>query len=207
MKTKNILLYLLVAVLAGCVPSLHSLFTDKNLVFADAFLGLWTSDSGKNTWELKRYSDNKDKRYRLIHIDRENGKHGRFIVTFGKLNDMLFADFYPEDIESETSYFYQCHQLLGHTFGKIEPNDSELIIRMMDANKVKTLLQNEPNLIKHEVIKDQKDSRIVLTAPTEELQKLVVKYANDPNIFGCGTILKRKIQESKDPNCTSQKKN
>jgi len=207
MKTQNIFLYLLAATLVGCVPSLHSLFTDKNLVFADAFLGLWTSDNSNDTWELKRYSDNKDKRYRLIHIDREKGKHGRFLVTFGKLNDMLFADFYPEDIESDASYFYQCNQLFVHTFGKIEPNDSELVIRMMDPDKVKTLLQNEPNLIKHEVIKDQDDSKIFLTAPTEELQKFVTKYANDPNIFGCGTILKRKIQGPKDPNCTSQKKN
>jgi hypothetical protein len=206
MKTKNILLYLLATAIVGCVPSLHSLFTDKNLVFADALLGVWISDSGNDTWELKRYSDNKDKRYRLIHTDREKGKHGRFLVTFGKLNDMLFADFYPEDIESDASYFYQCHQLLGHTFGKIEPNELELKITMMDHDNVKKLLQTEPNLIRHEVLEGM-DGKIVLTASTDELQKFVVKYVSDPNIFGCGAILKRKIQEPKDPNCTSQKKN
>jgi hypothetical protein len=206
MKTKNILLCILVITLFGCVPSLHSLFTDKNLVFAYEFLVLWKSDSGNDTWELKRYSDNKDKRYRLIHIDREKGKHGRFLVTFGKLNDMLFADFYPENIESDASYFYQCHQLFGHTFGKIEPNEVELKITMMDHDNVKKLLQTEPNLIKHEVLEGM-DGKIVLTASMAELQKFVVKYANDPNIFGCGAILNRKIQEPKDPNCTSQKKN
>lgn len=64
---------------------------------------------------------------------------------------------------------------------------------------MKTLLQNEPNLIKHEVLKDQ-DSTIVLTASTEGLQKFVAKYANDPNVFGCQTILTRETQEPNEPN-------
>jgi len=205
MKIQNLFLFLLAVILVGCVPSLHPLFTDKNLVFADVFLGRWTNDSGKNIWDLKRYSDSEDKRYRLVHIDREKGKHGRFIVTFGKLNGMLFADFYPEEIESDASYFYQPHQLFVHTFGKIEPNDSELIIKMMDPDKVKTLLQNEPNLIKHEALENM-DGKVVLTASTQELQKFVVKYAGDPNVFGYETILKRPAEKPKDAKGTSQRK-
>lgn len=131
MKTKKFLFYFLAAILAGCVPSLHGLFSDKNRVSVDTLLGTWTSNNQTETWELKRYSDDKDKRYRLIHIDHEKGKRGRFLTTFGKLNNILFVDLLPEYIESDTSYFHQRLQLSAHTFAKIEQTNSELKVTMM----------------------------------------------------------------------------
>jgi hypothetical protein len=207
MKTKNILIYLLAATFVGCVPSLHPLFSNKDAITKDTLIGIWTSEDDKDTWQLRQSCDENDKRYRLIQT-HEGGNPGRFHVTFGKLNGMLFIDLFPDFMEPNTSPFYQFHQVPAHTFAKIEQTSDGLKIKIMDSGAIEKLLLNNPILIKHEVIKDQKDSKIVLTASTEELQKFVAKYANDPNIFSRETILKRKtVSEPNDPNSTSQKKN
>ena len=46
-KTPRGLAWLSVVVLMGCIPSLHPLYTEKDLVFDESLLGEWTLDDGK----------------------------------------------------------------------------------------------------------------------------------------------------------------
>ncbi len=67
-------------------------------------------------------------------------------------------------------------------------------MRVMNPDKTKEMLKNNPNLIKHEIVQD----RIVLTASKEELQKFMKAHANDAGLFGEPGELER--VKSGDPN-------
>jgi hypothetical protein len=199
-KAKKFLFYLLAGILGSCVPSLHPLFTDKDFIFKEELVGIWAGDNNKEIWEFKRYgNDDSNKKYKMIYTD-EKGKEGQFVATLGKLNDMLFLDLFPESPELETNDFYKIHLLAVHTFIKIEQIEPTLQMRTMDPDKMKNILEKDPNLIRHETLEDQ-DSKIVLTASTEELQQFMIKHANDEGLFGEPSDLKRlKPKEPNEPN-------
>lgn len=125
----------------------------------------------------------------MIYTDEE-GKEGRFIATLGRLNGMLFLDLFPESPELETNDFYKFHLLGVHTFMKIERIEPTLQMRMMEPDKMEDMLENDPNLIKHEVLEEQ-DSKMVLTASTKELQQFMIEHANDEGLFGEPSDLER----------------
>lgn len=194
MKTKKLLFYLLAAILAGCVPSLHPLYTEKELVFEEKLLGTWYD--GKDIWKFE--SDSEEKSYKLtVMID---GKKGEFVTHLVKIDDMLFLDLFPEKPELQANDFYKFHLLSVHTFMKIEQIEPILKMRMMDPEEMQGMLKNDPNLVKHEIVED----RIVLTASTEQLQQFMKEHANDEGLFGEPSDLER--LKSKDPNRCSKKK-
>jgi len=61
------------------------------------------------------------------------------------------------------------------------------------------LLEAEPNAVKFESV----DDGVVLTASTKELQKFVLKYADDERLFSEEIELVRK--RTKDPNEAGKK--
>ena len=63
---------------AGCIPSLQPLYTDKTTVFDPALVGFWVQDNGHSTWEFVR---NESNTYGLTYTDKE-GKPGHFAGSF-----------------------------------------------------------------------------------------------------------------------------
>ena len=66
--------------LAGCVPFLYPLFTEKDKIFEEAFLGTWVESNGLNTWTFEK-TDNQE--YTLTFIER--GQPAVFEARVGKL--------------------------------------------------------------------------------------------------------------------------
>jgi hypothetical protein len=213
MRTRKFLFYLLAGLLGCCVPSLHPLYTDKELAFDEKLLGSWGESN--QTWEFKK--GEKEKSYDLV--TEEKGKKGEFTVYLVKIQDsskadkekesarqiLLFLDLYPKEPNLETTDFYKFHLLPVHTFLKIEQVGTTLKIQAMNPEKLQEMLKAEPDLIKHEVLED----RIVLTASTKDLQKFMLDHAKDEGLFGDPTELER--DEPKDTpagqsNKTSQTK-
>jgi len=189
MKTKKLLFYLLAALLAGCITSLHPLYTDKELTFEEKLLGTWVEDDQR--WEFTKAGE--EKAYDLTVVD--DSKKGEFTAHLLKIDKMLFLDLFPKDTElEEANDFYKFHLLPVHTFMKIEQIEPTLKMQMMDPEKMEEMLKNDPNLIKHEIVED----RLVLTASTEELQQFMKKHANDEGLFGEPSELKRR--QGKEPN-------
>jgi hypothetical protein len=195
MKSKKFLFYLLAGLLGSCVPSLHPLYTDKELVFEEKLLGSWSEDD--QVWQFKKGQE--EKSYDLI--TDEKGKKGEFTAFLVKLQDgsktdkekkaagqtLLFLDLYPKEPKLEASDFYKFHLLPIHTFIKIEQINPTLKMRVMNPDKLQEMLQDKPDLIKHEVLED----RIVLTASTKQLQKFMLAHAEDEGLFGEPTELER----------------
>jgi hypothetical protein len=67
--------------------------------------------------------------------------------------------------------------------------DSVLKLRLTDDEEFKKLLEQDPNSIKHEKVEDD---GIVLTASPGELQKFVLKYADDERVFSKAQVLIRR---------------
>jgi DNA-directed RNA polymerase subunit H (RpoH/RPB5) len=193
MKTRKMLPFLLAVALVGCVPSLHPLFTDSEIVFEEKLLGVW-KQGDKETWEFKRAGPNSNN-YEMIYTN--DGEKGPFVAMLGKINDMMFLDLYPDEVEIQANDFYKVHLLPAHTFLKIEQIQPTLKMRAIDPEKFNKMLTNDPNLIRHEVIDDD---RVVITASTQELQQFMKEHANDEGLclFGKPTELKR--LESVEPN-------
>jgi len=192
MKFKKALFYLLAGILAGCVPSLHSLFTDKDVFFEPQLLGTWADDS-EETWQFTQKTD-PNNLYEVIYIEKD-GKKGLFTGALGKINGMTFLDLYPGDILTQANDFYKAHLVPAHTFLKIEQIRPTLKMRAMNPDKLGKMLADDPNLLKHEIIEDD---RVVITAPTQQLQQFIRQHANDEDLFGDPTDLKH--IEPSEPN-------
>ena len=172
MRTKKAIFYLLALMLGGCViPSLYPLYTDETLIFEEKLVGKWVGDGG-DIWKFEKSSENEYK----MTITGE----GQFIVHLVELEEMLFLDLFPDDPDLEQGDFYKCHLLPVHTFMKVDQIDPNLQLRVMNPEEVSKMLEEDPNLLKHEGV----DDGIVLTASTKQLQEFVIEYANEEGVFG-----------------------
>lgn len=190
MKTgKKNLICLLAVLLGGCVPSLHKLYTEDVVVFEEKLLGMWANDEEK--WQFER--EESETVYAVTIIDKEK-RVGEFVGYLVKLDEMLFLDLYPEDLPEEMNDYYEIHLLGVHTFMKVEKIESKLVMRMMNPDTIKKMLEKKPELIKHEMI----DDRVVLTAGPRELQKLLKEHANDEDFFGDAGELDRYVLDDDD---------
>jgi hypothetical protein len=203
MKTKKSILYGMALLLTGCLPSLHPLYNDKTLIFKEELIGKWMGDDDV----LWRFTRAGDKEYEL-RIREDEKEVGRFSAHLTQIEGLMFLDLYPDDEQlKDLSDFYKMHILPVHTFMKVDQINPNLRLRMIDYEKVEKMLEDDPNLIKHETVED----RIVLTASTEELQNFVVEHVEtifDDNNDSSGAIPLKPLYTEQDividPNFTGK---
>jgi len=195
-RSKKALFYLLAALLAGCVPvmSLHPLYTEKDVIFEEKLLGKWVDDpnSPETIWQFNRCKE-PNNAYNLFFSDDE-GKKGSFVAHLLRLKNRLFLDVYPSkppwEIENpnKVELPYNSFFLIpAHTFIKVNFSGPQLKMRLTNKDEMEKLLEEEPNAVKHTFIED----RLILTAPTKELQKFILKYADDERVFKTEIVLIR----------------
>lgn len=182
MRTAKILVVFGIMVfITGCVPSLHPLFIEKDLVFEPTLVGTWTDEGGNNTWYLQKSKDNA---YKLKYT--ENEAPAQFEAHLLQLDKLLFIDLFPEEPETKND-FYKGHLILAHSFARIWINGDVVRLAMLDDNWLKDMIKKEKVKIGHEWL----DKDIILTASTKDLQKFVLKYAGDDKAFSNVTELQR----------------
>jgi hypothetical protein len=197
---KKLLFYLLAGILGGCIPvmSLHPLFTEKDITFDDKLIGTWVDANG-STWQFSD-ANKPEKAYKLIFTDDE-GQKGSFVAHLVKLEDRLFLDVYPDEVPwsekgpNKTDWLYDAFFFApAHTFIKVNEIEPQLKLQITDDDEFKKLLKEDPNVIEHAPIED----KFILTAPTEELQAFVLKYADDSRVFTEQGILNRTKTKATD---------
>lgn len=191
MKPKKFLIAtgLFLLLLSGCIPSIHGLYTDDDLVFKETLLGKWV-DGSDATWS---FAASEDKAYSLDYTEDEmpgddQKTSGNFQVHLVRLGEYYFLDLFPGDNDQLKMPSLLINTLLPvHIFAKVEFKGEVVIINFFDPDHLQDLLDEGRIRIGYE----KTDDFIVLTASTEELQKFVIKYADDENAFLDYTILKR----------------
>jgi hypothetical protein len=174
MRTAKVLSVLAISLfLAGCVPSLHSLYNDKTLALEPALNGTWVEKEGKDSWSFQKLGD---KSYEVIYT--EKGASAKFEVHLARLGKFLFADIYPQEPDLKNG-FYKGHLVAVHSFAKIAVGADVLNITMLDPDWLQKMTEDKKIQLAHEEV----DDGLVLTASTEDLQKFVLQYAEDEKAF------------------------
>jgi len=181
MKTLGIMsLAVLLTLIAGCVRSLHPLYTDQDVIFDSDLVGSWSEKNSKETWEFsKRNEKSDDKQFRLLYT-AEKGKTGEFIVHLIKIDGNMFLDLYPDDAELKQNDYYKIHLLPAHTFMHVNQITPTLQLRLPQGEWLNKLIKENPEAIQHEILKDQ----TILTAGTKDLQVFFMKHLNTKGAFG-----------------------
>jgi len=168
----------------GCVPSLHALYTDQDVIFDQSVLGVWAEDGSKETWALTRGGE---KEYKLVHTD-EDGKKGEFVAHLLKVEGRMFLDLYPVEPELRQSDFYRDQLLRAHTFAMVLQTEPTIHISYLEPDWLKKFLGNQPAALRHEKINDE----ILITASPKELQKFLLTHLKTEGAFSEPSELKRK---------------
>ncbi len=201
---KKLILFccLLLIIVSGCIPSLHPLYTKKDLILDNSIIGTWVSEESKSdqsVWIIKKYKDSHepgplyinphdfgDKLYRLEHI--QSGDTIGFDLYLIKLDKYFYFDFYPQNYESDNE-MRNMHLFPVHTFAKVNIKTNTIEIKQFNIDFLKKLIEQNKIKISHE----RSGRNMILTAPTEELQKFVKKYTDADDAFVDPIILSRKI--------------
>lgn len=189
---------LAIFVLQGCIPSLHPLYTAKEVVTNDRLKQTKYFDQNEETtWAFSAIPG--EKAYHLKYFEKD--KLAEFKVHLVQLDEYLFLDFYPitkvynADPEADDqallkNMFFDMHLMPVHSFAKVELNDEGgMTIRQFDTEWLKTLFKERRIRIKHE----QTSQGIILTASTKELQKFILKYAEEEKAYTEAIVLHEKI--------------
>ncbi len=205
MKTKAILIIGILAVLAGsCIPSLFPLYTQDDIIFDKGIEGAWDGgDIGVCTIEKLEYhpnssfmdpdwteldedSDPENIHYRLTVkkvFEKDTSEVG-FLMHLFRLGDYMYANFYPDSYETEHGFLFW-HMVQTNTFTQIEIFNERFELRAFDPVFLENLIKDSRIRISHVSM----GGKILITAPTEDLQKFVLKYSDEdgalmePNVF------------------------
>lgn len=188
MKTSIIFATLLLLGLSSCIPSIYPLYSPDTVVAHPAVAGTWKTDEN-DPW---KFTLQKDGSYQLVMTS--DGQEAVFSVHLVKLDGLYYMDFFPVTVGKKEggmfgndyfgdfgkNTFYFIHFVPAHIFAKVELGDRSLQIKLYDPDFIADLFKQRKIRIHHETTTD---GQILLTAHTDELQKFIIKYGNDPKAF------------------------
>jgi len=188
-------LFLGLALLNGCLTTLHPIFTEKDLVFDPRLAGNWkkSKDSSTalyrqaNTDDLEELSPTLKRNAARIYIREEKHADGKaksksfaFMVKLGKY---YYLDYYPADLKPNepANEFFAVHYVPLHSIYRIKfTGNHSFDIQQLDAGYLEKLIRNKQVRLKHEVTDD---GNYLITAPTAELQQYLIKYSDTPEAY------------------------
>ena len=190
MKPRTILLILAIAgIVFSCIPSLYPLYRDKDLLLDERLEGRYDAED-EDYWEF-RHLDKETARglggdwrffqsgytYKLSVM--ENGVMEDFAAHLLKLGDDFYLDFFPVNYTIEPDML-EMSLAPSHIFAKAELNKEFLVLHFFQLDWLNDLIEKERIKISYLALDD---TRFLLTAKTEELQKFILKFANDSTTF------------------------
>ncbi len=191
MKRFTIIFVILACVtMSGClVSALHPFYTNKDKVYDEQLVGNWM-DEDSCTWVISANKSSEafmspevlDSAFNITYYEEET----KAILqgTMFELDGKQYMDFYPDPDEEHCVSDMTCfHHLPVHTLARIEIKDGQILLFWFGEEWLNELLDENRIRIAHETIDIGSGySRHILTAPTKELQKFIIKYANEEEI-------------------------
>jgi hypothetical protein len=174
----------LMLILTSCIPSLNPLYSDDDLIFEPALLGVWTDAEATESWD---FSTSNEKDYHLVYTD-ESGKKGEFKARLLKIEGRLFLDLTPLRTALAQNDFYKANLLPVHTFVHISTPAPNPQITYLEPDWLKSHLDKNPSALRHEKLSGE----ILITASTKDLQKFLLTHLDTPGAFAKPIGVKRK---------------
>jgi len=197
MKTKYLIPILVVLITAqSCtIFSLNPLYTEEDLMEVPDLVGTWEEPDEHEYVSIELLQNNKYL-FRYMEDLRKDGTFQEvdtvsYEAGFLEVGNHFFADLYPyyhDEGSDESEYLFR-NFIPTHSILKIVKEGNELQLYLFNFDRLQELFEQNRIRIKHQMF----DDYIVITASTEELQKFIEKYADDPKAFEDPAIF-RKIE-------------
>lgn len=171
MNAKNLMISLgILIILAGCVPSIYPLYTNKDVIFDPSLIGSWLIEDEDETWT---FAPGDGRSYDMsVSGDDSTAVFRAHLV---ELDGHRFLDVCPNPPGWSDSP-YSDLMLPLHWFGPVSVVGDTMAIALIDPDDLAALADSGiaiPSYVDVHFLR-------VLTASTEELQKFVTKNpAND----------------------------
>lgn len=179
----KLFLLCMVLVVAGCVPSLHSIVTEETLTYDPAFVGRYEGDD--TIWTVT--GDPNEKSFAIV-IQEKNEKRSLLTAQMVDIQGHRFIDFSPsDDAELNTGDWFNAHILPVHIFWKLDKTENGYSLAGINPDNLESALKAKPQLVKHEIVDDD---RIVLTDSPENLQKFLIEGLKVEKFYGDAMELK-----------------
>lgn len=152
--------------ISGCVPSLNAIYTDRDLVFDETFVGMWGLKNSPGTWDLQQRDA---KSYRLTQTDRE-GRTGSYIAHLAEVEGTRFLDLLPEQTDDAKPSLYRVHHVPIHTIYLVKETGDNTVLAAIDGKWLETYLTDNPATDPSVTIGASR----MLTGSTESIQRFLL---------------------------------
>ncbi len=182
MKKLNHVTFVIAALmLAGCVPSLNPLYTEKDVIYDSDLVGVWQSadEKEKGLWTFEK-GEGLD--YKLVLT--EDDKSSPFVAHLLQLGKHRFLDLCPDKSSvkaGKTGFLYDVALIPGHLFFKVAQIKPTLQVAILDVDWLDKLLKANPKALAHQ---EMEGGGMVLTATTKALQEFVTKNWDTEGAWG-----------------------
>ncbi len=224
---KKMVLPCLLLLSQSCITSLHRLVTSDNAVQENRIAGTWQQDEktikiqtvkkselAKEFNQLWNEKDKKplsdpEKKDSILYYEKsyvfsfvKSDVTYFMLANFIRLNNELYADIYPLQMEQEdisnkkeiNEYNGEFGYTSAHTFAKlIFPDNNSIELKFLNGEFIGGKIDKGKVAIKNE--KDELSGAVLITASTEELQRFLLKYGKDERLYDKKNtvILRRKV--------------
>lgn len=126
----------------------------------------------------------KDNSYKAVYCESKNDT-SYFEVHLFKLRGNYYLDFLPEIDNNIGDKWASIHFIPTHSIARLEfVGDQNLCFFWYDQDWLSTLFEQNRVRISHELINPSSNSeQYILTAETEELQKFIMKFGSEIDVF------------------------
>ena len=177
-------LLVLLLVCSSCVPSVHPIYSERDIVFDAKIVDVWTDEGNEETWAFTR---SEEKTLTLVHTD-ENGKKGEFEANLVKIGEQIFLDLVPVKRENKFNDFYRGHFMELHTFVRVTPNGNGYQIAYLEPKWLKGFLTGNASALKHIEFREE----IILTDTTSNIREFLKVHSATKGAFSEPITIKRK---------------
>jgi hypothetical protein len=176
----------------SCVWSLQPLFEESDLVFEPGLVGTWKTADNEDTWIFGKAQNSNAYvlDYHQAEFESDGSSPGkktvpgdtaRFQARLGRLAGHLFLDLFPEEKGNPWAHndLFNWHLIRAHTICRVALEKDQLRLDWLDEHWLDEGFKSGKITMAHARAADG----WVVTAPTKELQQMVLKYAEDKDAF------------------------
>lgn len=187
MKTLKLMLAAaILSLVGGCIVlSVYPFYTPKDLVFDAGLTGRWNNASKTNEfWQL---TDVGGKFYMLTTADEHDTNC--FEAHLFQLKEYRFLDLLTTNRDE--------FEMPLHLISRVTHDGTNLVLQFMDYGWLTSFLETNPAALRHIIVPEKADdtnngNMLFLTADTRELQKFLLKHAEDTNAFDANSSVNLK---------------
>lgn len=171
--------------LAGCVPllSLHPLWDETTRTTVPALVGTWSTGDGDETLVIQERGDYE---YDVVYSasDHSQKSTSRYAMHAVKLGGHLFLDFAPDEhaLDECTKTHPYLPVVPAHFFARAVLDGDSFELGSLDDDAFMKKVKADNIDIRFEEL-ELENKETILTAGTGEIQKFVLKYAADPDLW------------------------